>query len=162
MNRLSDADIRLAARIEQALAEQAAPQAPADLETRVFAAIERRASRPWWRRSVREWPLPARLGFAGAGCAVVAALLLVSPGSGVPDTTANAGLGSALVHHIPLYHPVASTTASFGHALKALADAIPAPALRGGLMLGALAYLALFGLLAAAFRLPQAFSKEPR
>jgi len=155
MNRLTDADVRLAAQVERLLAEQAAPQPPADLEARVFAAIAQRKSRPWWRRSVREWPLPARTAFAAAGCALV--ILLAAPwGSGTTDAT----LGINLAHHAPLYHPLASTTATLGRAATALADAIPTPLLRGGLALGALAYIVLFGLLATLFRLPQAFSKD--
>lgn len=160
MNRLSDADVRLAARIDQALAEQPAPRAPADLTDRVFAAIEQRATRPWWRRRVGEWPLPARVGFAAAGGVLVLALLVAPLGSALPHFNWGAGLDSTLAQHAPLYHPVANTTATFGRAMTAVTDSIPARVLRGGLALGALAYLALFGLLATVFRLPQAFSKD--
>lgn len=41
-------------------------RAPSGLQARVLAEIERRAARPWWRRSFMHWPAAARLGFVVA------------------------------------------------------------------------------------------------
>ena len=154
MNRLSDADVRLAHLVDQALEEQPTPRAPADFAARVLTALERDAARPWWRRSVREWPLPARAAFAAAGCALLV-LLLAWPLSGSFLPRTGAGLNATLIQHAPLYHAVANASATLGHTVTALANAIPGPLLRNGLLLGALLYATLFGLLALLLRLPR-------
>jgi hypothetical protein len=56
--------------IHGVLREQPLLRAPASLEARVLAAIEREAS-PWWRSGFVQWPL-------GARAAMFAVLLLVS------------------------------------------------------------------------------------
>ena len=38
-------------------------RAPRTLESRVLAAIEARASLPWWKKSFAQWPIAARLAF---------------------------------------------------------------------------------------------------
>ena len=161
MNRISDADVRLAHGVDRALAEQSAPRAPADLQARVFATIEQRAARPWWRRRVSEWPLPARAAFAAAGVTLLG--LLLAPLTGLlagpaltPDAT---GIDAALAHHAPLYHAGVDALDTFSHTFSALVDSVPRPLLHAGLALGALLYLALFGLLTALLRLTPAASR---
>ncbi len=49
--------------IHQALRSLPDRRAPRSLESRVFAAIEARASLPWWKHSFADWPLAARCVF---------------------------------------------------------------------------------------------------
>lgn len=46
--------------IDRTLRDLPPLRAPAGLSDRVLAELERRASLPWWRRSFRHWPAPAR------------------------------------------------------------------------------------------------------
>jgi hypothetical protein len=52
--------------------------APRSLESRVLAAIEARASLPWWKQSFSHWPLAARGVFLVAATAVVALFLFAT------------------------------------------------------------------------------------
>lgn len=62
----------LEAFVHRALRELPAERAPADLEARVFAALQARRQLPWWQADWREWPVVPRVAvFAVA--AVVAA-----------------------------------------------------------------------------------------
>jgi hypothetical protein len=68
---------RLERLIQQTLRELPARRAPASLEQRVFAEIERRASRPWWQQSYAHWPLVARCAFL-IGSAVVLKIVIMA------------------------------------------------------------------------------------
>ncbi len=67
---------RLAARVDRELKELGELQAPATLVSRVMRAVERRAARPWYRRSWQAWP-------AGLQWASLAALLAMVCGLGL-------------------------------------------------------------------------------
>jgi len=60
--------------IDSVLREQPPRSAPASLQARVFAEIERRAALPWWHHSFLHWPLPVRVLFilASIGIAKIA------------------------------------------------------------------------------------------
>ena len=51
-------------------------RAPASLEARVLAEIQRRAALPWWRKAYADWPALVRAGFFAAS-AVAAALVVL-------------------------------------------------------------------------------------
>jgi hypothetical protein len=52
-------------------------RAPAGLERRVLAELNRRAALPWWRKSYVYWPMAVRVGFF-AGSAVAAAVIVMA------------------------------------------------------------------------------------
>jgi len=60
--------------IDSVLREQPPRSAPASLQARVLAEIERRAALPWWHHSFLYWPLPVRILFilASLGIAKIA------------------------------------------------------------------------------------------
>jgi len=70
------------ARLEQlvgrACREQPALAAPRTLQARVFAALQQRAARPWWRRSFAYWPMAPRVVLVLACAGVARAMLEVT------------------------------------------------------------------------------------
>ena len=48
----------------QVLKQLPPPQTPASLTSGVFAELEARAQRPWWKRSWAEWPTLPRVAWA--------------------------------------------------------------------------------------------------
>lgn len=56
--------------VHQALRELPSRRAPASLEQRVFAELERRAALPWRQKGFAYWPVSARLGFIALSGAV--------------------------------------------------------------------------------------------
>jgi hypothetical protein len=125
-------------------------RAPAALEARVWAALERRAAIPWWHRSWGYWPLGVRAAFVVFCGAVAAGLVLAS--LYVP-----AGFDSAPFHHVaaPVLGlidgalGVGRWLAAFG---ALLVRQIPALWLYAALAFVAALYAMLFGLGATAYR----------
>lgn len=58
--------------LARVLQEQPLLTAPATLEERVIAAITANSTMPWWRHSLRHWPLAAKFAFVAASIACVA------------------------------------------------------------------------------------------
>ena len=125
-------------------------RAPASLETRVLAALERQASIPWWHRSWNYWPQSVRALFlvvcSGAAVALMFAGLSVQ-----------AGLDSAQVQHT--FGPALALVDGLVAAGRWLADftdlllrQIPTWWLYGAVAFVAGLYAMLFGLGAAAYR----------
>jgi hypothetical protein len=52
--------------------------APRSLESRVLAAIEARASMPWWRKSFAQWPMAARVAFVLLSAGLVKLALMAT------------------------------------------------------------------------------------
>lgn len=50
-------------------------KAPAGLQSRVFAELNRRAALPWWRKSFAYWPVAIRAAFFIGSAAAVAVLV---------------------------------------------------------------------------------------
>jgi hypothetical protein len=126
--------------------------APAGLEARVFAAIARRAALPWWRRSYSHWPAGARLafvalsaGFEAVGRAPPAALPL--------DRSAMFSSG-----WLREAAALGGVTIQLG---ESLGRAIPFAWLAGGLALGTILYVSLFGLAVTAYRTLYLPSRSP-
>ncbi|MEO6569155.1 MAG: hypothetical protein ABIO94_10375 [Opitutaceae bacterium] len=69
---------RLERLIRKTLRELPARRAPASLEQRVLAEIERRAARPWWQKSYPHWPLVARCGFLIGSAAVLKIVIMAA------------------------------------------------------------------------------------
>lgn len=62
--------------IQRTLRDLPPRRAPATLETRVFAELERRAAQPWWRKSYAHWPLLARCTFLLGSAAILKAVIM--------------------------------------------------------------------------------------
>lgn len=124
-------------------------KAPASLEERVNAEILRRASLPWWRRSYRNWPVSARIGFVAVCAAIVRALFVAS--GWIRDGFAgqnNAGFQ-------PELESLRVCGRLFATALDVagtLVSSLPALWLYGGAAFVIALYLTLVGLGAAAYR----------
>jgi hypothetical protein len=140
-------------KLEQALAEalKGLPlrRAPGTLELRVVDELERRAALPWWRVSFMHWPAAARVAFVIVCIALVAATFLGSVFAFVGDRSFNEA--AALV--LSWVQPLLAVMSSAGGVATLLVRVIPPLWLYGGMALGIMLYLALFGLGAAAYRL---------
>ncbi len=79
-----DYENRLEAEIDRVLKELPELSAPASLQGRVLAAIERRAALPWYRQSWQMWPLSLRVASFVALLAPFAAICVA--GWLVPQT----------------------------------------------------------------------------
>ncbi len=133
--------------VGQVLKRQPLRTAPRTLEARVFAAIEQRAARPWWRESFLHWPVAARVTFLLASFGIVklalmGVMLLITDSSTAPVVTRSVGWYEHLASFV-------STLSSLG---ATLIRAIPPQWLFAGIALTALLYVALFALGATAYR----------
>jgi hypothetical protein len=143
-------DPKLERLIHRTLRDLPDRRAPRTLEARVLAAIERRASLPWWRLSFAHWPLPARAVFllASAGLVKLALMATVWVRAGFDAMQVRAALSDQFAW-------VESATVvlrTLGDFVGASVRMVPAPWLYGGLTVVAALYVALFGLGAAAYR----------
>lgn len=136
--------------IHQTLRSLPERPAPRTLEERVFAAIDARAARPWWRQSFRQWPMAARIVFLlfSAGLVRVAVMAAVWVMSGF-ESSAVAQAFSAPAGWLRLIGAAFTGTGDF---LGIIFRSIPPVWLYGGLACLAGLYLTLFGLSAAAYR----------
>jgi hypothetical protein len=125
-------------------------RAPRSLESRVLAALEARASLPWWKQSFAQWPMPARLTFiaVSAGVAKVALMGVVWAMAGFDA----AQLNTAFSSQIAWVETASSILGEIGDIAGAIYHGIPPLWLYGGLAFLATMYVALFGLGAAAYR----------
>lgn len=125
-------------------------RAPSNLEARVLAAIEARASRPWWQQSFAAWPVPARVAFflASAGLAKLAlmAVVWVMAGfDGLQFTNAFSTQISWIAH-------ASAIVSAVGDSFAALYRNIPPLWIYGLLAFFGVMYATLFGLGAAVYR----------
>jgi hypothetical protein len=129
--------------IDKTLREHPSRRAPADLESRVLAAIERREARSWWLKDFARWPLVARAVFivlcvALGKFAVEASTWLIAD---IDPTGIAAGLGSLLVWMKMLI--IAATS---------IVRTIPTAWVYAGAMIVGAMYALLFGLSTVAYR----------
>lgn len=125
-------------------------RAPRSLEGRVLAALEHRASLPWWHQSWSYWPAAVRAAFlafaTGISTAAVVAVTLFSRGASAEALSAQ--VGQRLQIFSQLYAAGAwvadLTVRSFG--------AIPSLWLYGALAAIVALYATFFGLGAVAYR----------
>ncbi len=141
MNKPGQSDERLERLLVQGLRDLPLRKAPASLETRVFGELSRRESFAWWQRSFAHWPLAPRAAFVSICVALVVLTLL---GSLSADE-----FGGTL---LSLLHPVLVIAASAGGLAALLVRVIPPLWLYGGMAVGVMLYVMLFGLGAAAYR----------
>ena len=138
--------------ITRALRELPLRNAPATLESRVFAALAHRASH-WWRQSFLHWPVAAKLGF------LLASFGFVQLGLGLADlaTTLLRGLettatASTLAPGIALTRLALDLAAALSGVVRAASAGIPQLWLYGGGMVLMALYALFFGLSAAGYR----------
>ena len=136
--------------VGRVLLQQPLRQAPLTLEARVLHTLTQQAARPWWLQGFNRWPWSARLMFLPVGLACVQLSYLTTARLSVfwqaVQSTAPANSARSSLQ----------TFANLGHAVQTLGElvtrSVPANWIYGGAGLVLLAYAALFGLGAAAFR----------
>jgi hypothetical protein len=141
-------DERLERLVDRALHDLPLRRAPATLESRVFAELERRAALPWWRRSFSHWPLPARAGFLVI-CIALIGLAFVGAAA-VMDSLRSLNDSGAL--SLAWAREAGVLMSSAGSLLTSLWRAVPAAWAYAGLAVCAALYAVLFGLGAAVYR----------
>ena len=136
--------------VHRTLRELPPRRAPHSLEERVRAEIERRSSRPWWRKNFAHWPMPARAGFIVV-CAAIVGFVVLWRGwisTGFDPVHVKAALAQPLSW---LEHALIVVRAISGFCQIMLRN-IPPVWLYGGFVAFGAMYAALFGLGAAAFK----------
>jgi hypothetical protein len=123
-------------------------RAPVTLEGRVFAELQRRAAAPWWRLSFAYWPAGARAAFVLC-CALLVVAMLLGGMSAFVEVRSFGEIQSLL---LSWSQPLTAVASSAGGLMALLLRVIPPVWLYGGLAFGALMYVLLFGLGAAAYR----------
>lgn len=124
--------------------------APRSLESRVLAAIDARATRPWWRQSFMQWPVAARCAFVVLSIGLVKLALMVTvwavggfhESAIVSQASAHLGWAEAIIGGVK------AVGESFTLALRN----IPAIWIYGVLACVAAVYATLFSLGATAYR----------
>lgn len=148
MNKHIESAEKLERVLHQTLRGAAVRRAPATLESRVFSELQRRAALPWWRSSFAHWPAGARAAFVLICAGLVGAMLLGGASAFVDARTIDE-IEAAL---LSWSQPLLAVMSSAGGLAAVLVRVIPPLWLYGGLAFGALLYVALFGLGAAAYR----------
>ena len=120
-------------------------RAPASLEARVFAELERRAAQPWWQSSYRDWPVIVRLLFLAA-CVGLGSLA-------VRATQWLFGRSASTISGIESdFSPAAASVKATANAVSFVAHSIPSLWVYGAIAVIAVMYIVLFGIGAAAYR----------
>lgn len=136
--------------IHQTLRSLPDRSAPRSLEARVLAAIEARASLPWWKQSYAQWPLAARCAFLVASGAMAAVVLLATVW--VMSGAEGAYLAATLTREFAWITRISAAVVGIGEFCAVLLRSIPPVWLYGGLAALAAVYATLFGLGATAYR----------
>jgi hypothetical protein len=148
MSKHIDSEQKLERALTQALQGLPLRRAPSTLELRVVDELERRAALPWWRVSFTHWPAAPRVAFVAVCIALVAATIL----GGVFAFAGDRSFDQAAALVLSWVQPFLAVMSSAGGVATLLVRVIPPLWLYGGLALGIVLYVALFGLGAAAYR----------
>ncbi|HSZ09667.1 MAG TPA: hypothetical protein VK794_14090 [Steroidobacteraceae bacterium] len=143
-----DKELRAERAVDQALKGLPPRRAPSTLESRVIHELQRRAALPWWRVSFVHWPAAPRVAFVIICIALVAATIL----GGVSAFVGVGSLSEMAALVLSWAHPFLAVLSSAGGLAALLVHIIPPLWLYGGLALGIVLYVTLFGLGAAAYR----------
>ena len=147
MSKHIDSEQKLERALAQALKGLPLRRAPGTLELRVVDELQRRAALPWWRVSFVHWPAAPRVAFVAVCIALVAATIL-----GGVFALGDRSFGEAAALVLSWVHPFLAVVSSAGGVATLLLGIIPPLWLYGGMALGIMLYVALFGLGAAAYR----------
>jgi hypothetical protein len=141
---------KLEAAIHRALRSVPDRKAPAGLEGRILAELNRLASLPWWRRSFAHWPLAPRViffaGSAVAAALVVNALMMVGFSNVAHD------LAAGVTQRLAWISLAREITAAIGVKVRLVVGAIPPVWLYGTATAVVLCYATLAAIGAAAYR----------
>jgi hypothetical protein len=148
MSKHIDSEQKLERALTQALEGLPLRRAPSTLELRVVDELERRAALPWWRVSFTHWPAVPRVAFVAVCIALVAATIL----GGVFAFAGDRSFDQAAALVLSWVQPFLAVMSSAGGVATLLVRVIPPLWLYGGLALGIVLYVTLFGLGAAAYR----------
>jgi hypothetical protein len=148
MSKHIDSEQKLERTLTQALEGLPLRRAPSTLELRVVDELKRRAALPWWRVSFTHWPAAPRVAFVAVCIALVAATIL----GGVFAFAGDRSFDQAAALVLSWVQPFLAVMSSAGGVATLLVRVIPPLWLYGGLALGIVLYVALFGLGAAAYR----------
>jgi hypothetical protein len=136
--------------IHQSLRSLPNRRAPRSLESRVLAAIEARASLPWWKQSYAQWPLVARCAFLViSGVFAKIALMAAVWVMGDFDSAARV---SAFTTQFASVDRISSAVGGIAQFFTIVGRNIPTVWLYGGLAVLALLYATLVGVGATAYR----------
>jgi hypothetical protein len=133
--------------VGRVLKQQPLRKAPGALEARVFAALEQRAARPWWRESFLHWPIAARVTFLLGSFGVVKLVLVA-----VMWLLTDARPATVVARPVTWYEHLSSFVATLGSLGNTLIHAIPPHWLFIGIAFTATLYVVLFALGATAYR----------
>ncbi|HEX4051231.1 MAG TPA: hypothetical protein VHY19_10160 [Steroidobacteraceae bacterium] len=140
-----DPDNALERQVHELLRALPPRRAPEHLATRVLEQLAQRAAMPWWRRQVMQWPTLARLSFALLAAALM--LLSLAGSSRLPH------FANATAPVLSWGHHMLAQLSVLPRLLTALVGLLPMAWLQAFLVLAVFAYLFLFGVGAAAYRL---------
>jgi hypothetical protein len=149
MNERTDPDQRLERLLSRELSALPLRRAPRTLESRVFGELVRREARPWWQRSFANWPVAPRVAFVLVCVALIGATFL----GGVSAVVGVRSLSEVGALLLTWMQPALVVIASAGGLVALLVRVIPPFWLYAGLGVGAMLYVILFGLGAAAYRM---------
>ena len=148
MTKHIDSEQKLERAMNQALKGLPLRRAPSTLELRVANELQRRAALPWWRVSFAHWPVAPRVAFVVICIVLVAATIL----GGISAFVGVRSLNEVAALALSWAHPFLAVLSSAGGVTALLVHVIPPLWLYGGMTLGIVLYVALFGLGAAAYR----------
>lgn len=150
MNPSHDPQDKLERALHETLRQLPARRAPASLEERVLAAIERKVALPWWRKSFAHWPLAARALFVVASIGLVRLAFVASVWAMSGFNTAN--FRHTVAERFAWVDATAAVLNAIGGSVEVVLRSLPPLWLYGGLAFFAALYVTLFGLGAAAFK----------
>ncbi len=148
MNELPEKSDPLEQLLDRTLRPLPLRRAPPALQSRVLEELQRRAARPWWRRSFAHWPSAARAAFVLVCLALVGMVIL---GGNWTAATVQSLHASGALSLSSGRQALAIMTAA-AELATLFARAVPPAWIYAGLAAGAVLYAALFGLGAAAYR----------
>jgi hypothetical protein len=149
MNERTDSDEKLERLLSRELRALPLRRAPGTLQSRVFGELARREACPWWQRSFANWPMAPRVVFVLICVALIGATFL----SGVSAIVGVHSLSEVGALLLAWMQPALAVVASMGGMAALLVRVIPASWIYGGLAVGTMLYVILFGLGAAAYRM---------
>ena len=145
---MNPSDDELARSLGRVLHELPLRSAPATLEVRVLAELERRAAFAWWRRSFSHWPLLARAAFLLVSAVLIRLALL----EGAVAVAGVRSLHQSGMLSLSWAQDVGVLAATAGNLIMLLARIVPPAWAYAGIAAAALLYAVLFGLGAAVYR----------
>lgn len=139
---------REVAQVDRCLRALPLRSAPEGFGERVFAELHRRAALPWWRRSFRQWPALPRLGLIIACAASTLGAWRIAGWVAAVSAAALQRVAAPLFALRDLLRALLAADAS----LRLIGGGVGPHWIQGGAVLTVIAYVALIGLGATAYR----------